>query len=1102
MIDLRGRSIPAVLSVALLTLGLPAFAEPEPAPANDDGASLRRSPAAARAIRVADEAERLEAATLDVEPAITAETDLPAAELRLDANLATIPAFDHDGRAFGTADGKVCVLMLDDFTLRSRYSADGGGLFAAEVGVAGAVGQPQVKQYVARQAVDGRVYVALVVADLAGGVGLQFVRSDDTCQTWTAPLTIVGFGSATHGVRTVGMGTGATGVAAIIYRGDLGFDPYVIATTNSGASWTTPVRIDTGVATRTFPVEGVDVAVHPTTGAIHAVYAQDRGAGPSIWRSTSTNGGTTFSAEASFDAILPGQVDSLQPDIEIAADGNILVAFWDSSTTDRIYAVRSTDGGTLYTNVLNRGLAASGGGTNVPVAPTLAIGSNGTVLVAWVDHAKKLSVARSATNGSAFDATQVLMATGTAAGSPIGILELTRVAVTRTSAGIWVIGWSDDRSDTYAGLKTDVFVRASTTDGVSWGTEQRVDTDAAGAAASPIADVAATGTDGLFVLFQDRRSNGGRSADFQGNRSATANPLAFGTDARVDADSTTISVDVNLDPTVATDGASRVYAAFSAFGTGPESDIYVAASANGGYTFAPAVRASAGTAGALVRVLPRVRAFPDGKVYLAYVVDNAGGQREIRFNRSTDFGATWGASDILLGTVTSPDPGYYSFFDRPSVQLEALADGTVYVAWSTETNIMLAHSTDFGTSFGAAADVDQDARGFNRAPRVCAAGNTVVLVWEGANLEFTRTSIWSVVSTNKAVGWGAPQQLRPEITAVQGGGVALPALACDGAGAAVAVWPDLRSNVTLQLFANRFDGATWGGDVLVSTPASLDISLPVAAFSGLSNVVVAYEGADGTIYASRSTNGGSTFPSFQRLDSAVTNPAALSLQPRLVADGGTNMWLSWLDDSPGLPMLVSRRSSDGGATWDNPLRIDRKLPNGGSSSFYFLYDAAFPAVLPGAAFFTWAAERDSFLTDAMLNAHDTDDLDRDGFLTGSDCDDTNAAIGGSPALLPGPALSKAAGKARLTWTPPPGTLTDIAAGLLSSLRSTGGFSGAACLSTAVSGTTFDDPDANPPAGEGRWYLIRSTNTCGDGSYGNSSLAIDPRDALDSGAVCD
>ena len=138
----------------------------------------------------------------------------------------------------------------------------------------------------------------------------------------------------------------------------------------------------------------------------------------------------------------------------------------------------------------------------------------------------------------------------------------------------------------------------------------------------------------------------------------------------------------------------------------------------------------------------------------------------------------------------------------------------------------------------------------------------------------------------------------------------------------------------------------------------------------------------------------------------------------------------------------------------------------------------------------------------MLNAYDTDDLDRDGFLTGSDCDDTNAAIGGSPAALPGPALSKAAGKARLTWTPPPGSLTDIAAGLLSSLRSTGGFSGAACLATAVSGTTFDDPDANPPAGEGRWYLIRSTNACGDGSYGNSSLAIDPRDALDSGAVCD
>jgi hypothetical protein len=1102
VIDSRGRSLPAALCLAFLALPVPVLADPEPALAGEDGASLRRSRAAVRPVGIAGDAERLDAATFELEPAIAAESDIPAAERLLDTTLATVPAYDHDGRAFGTSDGKVCVLMLDDFTLRSRYSADGGNLFAAEIGVAGGVGQAQVKQYAARQAADGKVYVAMMVADLGGGVGLQFVRSDDTCQTWTAPLTIVGFGNVSHGVRAVSIGTGATGAAAIIYRGDLGFDPYVVATTNSGATWTTPVRIDTGVAARTFPVEGLDVTVHPTTGAIHAVYVQDRGPGLSIWRSTSTNGGTSFSAEVSFDSILaPSHLDSLEPDIEVAADGSILVTFWDSQGTDRIFVVRSTDGGTVYTSVLNQALALSGNGTNVPVRPTLAVGSNGTVLVAWIDASKRLSVARSATNGSAWDATQVLMTTGTASGSPIGILELTKITLTRTPAGNWVIGWSDDRSDTYAGMKTDVFVRSSTTDGQSWGPEQRCDSDTAGAAPSALADVAATGADGLFALFQDRRANGGRSADFYANRSATASTLAFGTDARVDTDATTISVDVNLDPTVATDGASRVYAAFSAFGTGPESDIYVAASANGGYTFAPAVRASAGTAGALIRALPRVRAFPDGKVYLTYVVDNAAGQREIRFNRSTDFGVTWSASDILLGTVLSPDPGYYSFFDRPSVQLEALADGTVYVAWSSETAILLARSTDFGASFGAAADVDQDPRTFQRAPRLCASGNTLVLVWEGANLEFTRTSIWSVVSANKGVAWGAPQQLRPEITAAQGGGVSLPALACNGT-TAVAVWPDLRGNVQLQLWANLFNGTIWAGNVLVSTPAGLDASVPVAAFSGASNVVVTYEGTDGGIYASRSTDGGATFPSFQRLDGVVTNSAALSLQPRIAADGGTNLWASWLDESPGLPMLVSRRSGDGGATWDNPRRIDRKVPNGGSSSFYFLYDAAFPAVLPGAAFFTWAAERDSFLTDAMLNAYDLDDMDRDGFLVGSDCDDTNAAIGGTPPALPGPALGKVAGNTRLTWAPPAGTLTDIASGLLSSLRGTGGFTGATCLATALGGTTYDDLQANPPSGDGRWYLIRSTNACGDGSYGNSSLPVDPRDALDAGPVCD
>jgi len=1083
--------------VALLALAAPVSAE-------EGGASLRRSSGVHRPARVGDDAARAEAMLLEPEPAITAETDLPAAELRLDTSLASIPGFDHEGRAFGTSDGQVCVLMLDDFQLRSRRSLDGGSVFGSEVVVGGGADQPQVKQYAARRAADGKVYVALVVADLAGGVGLQFTRSDDTCQSWTALSTLVGFGSATHGVRAAALATGASGVAAIIYRGDLGYDPYVVATANSGTSWTTPVRIDTGVGARTFPIAGIDVAIDPTSGAIHAVYAQDRGAGPSIWRSRSIDGGVSFSAEASFDSILAsGQADSLNPDIEIATDGSILVAFWDSIGADRIYAVRSTDGGTVYANVLNRALGVTSGGTNNPVVPVLATaaGSN-TVLIAWVDHSKRLSIARSATNGSAFDATQILMTTGTAAGSPLGILELTKIALTRTSSGNWVVGWSDDRSDTYAGLKTDVFVRVSTTDGASWGTEQRVDTDVAGAAPSSIADIAPHGTDALFVLFQDRRVNGGRSADFHANRSATASPLAFGTDARVDADSTTISADVNVDPQVATDGASHVYVAFSAFATGPESDIYVSASANGGYTYALPVRASAGTAGSLVRVLPRLRAFPDGKVYLAYVVDNAAGQREIRFNRSTDFGVTWSATDILLGTMTSPDPGYYSFFDRPSVQLEALADGTIYVAWSTEMNILLARSIDFGVSFGVAADVDQDARGFNRAPRLCAAGNAVLLVWEGANLEFTRTSVWSVASDNRAVSWGAPLQLRPEITAAQGGGVGLPALACNGAGGAVAIWPDLRTDVTLQLFANRFNGAAWGGDVLVSTPPGLDSSAPVATYSGASNVVVAYEGSDGTIYTSRSTDGGATFPSFQRLDGSVTNPAALSLQPRVVADGGTNVWVSWLDESPGLPMLVARRSGDGGAAWDNALRVDRKVPSGGSSSFYFPFDAATPAMLSGAAFFTWIAERDSFLTDALVNAYDTDDLDRDGVTVPGDCDDTNPALGAVPPVVNGMTVSKAAGKARLSWTPPAGTVTDIAVGVLSTLKSTGNFSAATCLADGIAGATYDDLDANPPSGEARWYLIRATSSCGIGSYGDSSLAIDPRDALDSGPVCD
>src|SRR5262249_52785580 len=106
----------------------------------------------------------------------------------------------------------------------------------------------------------------------------------------------------------------------------------------------------------------------------------------------------------------------------------------------------------------------------------------------------------------------------------------------------------------------------------------------------------------------------------------------------------------------------------------------------------------------------------------------------------------------------------------------------------------------------------------------------------------------------------------------------------------------------------------------------------------------------------------------------------------------------------------------------------------------------------------------------------------------------------------GAAMSKIGGLVRLSWTsedPTAGVATtyDIVNGLLGDLRTSGSFSAATCLAGNVADTPYDDATSPPPPGSGRYYLIRAQNACGAGTYGNSSLVPDPRDALDSGSTC-
>jgi hypothetical protein len=77
-----------------------------------------------------------------------------------------------------------------------------------------------------------------------------------------------------------------------------------------------------------------------------------------------------------------------------------------------------------------------------------------------------------------------------------------------------------------------------------------------------------------------------------------------------------------------------------------------------------------------------------------------------------------------------------------------------------------------------------------------------------------------------------------------------------------------------------------------------------------------------------------------------------------------------------------------------------------------------------------------------------------------------------------------------------GTTYRVVTGALSELQASASFS-EACTLDAGSGTPdATDTRADPPPGDGFWYLVRAENGCGDGTFGDGSGPIDPRDALD------
>ncbi len=218
----------------------------------------------------------------------------------------------------------------------------------------------------------------------------------------------------------------------------------------------------------------------------------------------------------------------------------------------------------------------------------------------------------------------------------------------------------------------------------------------------------------------------------------------------------------------------------SAGGLPVASDIFFARSTDGGATFSVTdTRLNSGGAGVAVRRNPRLAA--SGSNVFVVWEDHRNGDADIYFNRSTDFGQTWLAQDVRLNTFAGPGPA-----EKPQIAVSGSHVYVSWQDRRNNTccgeDVYFNRSTDNGATW-LASDIrlDTDAPGAAQSARtrIAAEGSSVYVTWrDRRNGTFDQEDIYFNRSLDNGATWldadvrintapaGSWASSRPEIAAV------------------------------------------------------------------------------------------------------------------------------------------------------------------------------------------------------------------------------------------------------------------------------------------------------------------------------------------------
>lgn len=339
------------------------------------------------------------------------------------------------------------------------------------------------------------------------------------------------------------------------------------------------------------------------------------------------------------------------------------------------------------------------------------------------------------------------------------------------------------------------------------------------------------------------------------------------------------------------------------------SNIFFSKSTNDGVTFDTPINLSGSVPGqssspAIVQL--------DKNIYVVWQ-SSTSTNSTVLFTKSSDGGASF------------EKPGRLSEISKNSAFPEiALSGNHIYSSWieksnTNSTNIIFSKSDDGGNSFQNPIPITNIA-GNVGIPKLSADGNQVFLIWE----DNSKRNFDVFLSESNDYGTSFDTPLDVSNTLAQSGS---PQIAISKNNL-YAIWMDNTSGNYDILFAKSNDGGKSFGKPINLSNFHEDSGYPVISVSGNSVYVSWTQTMSDTnydVFFAKSNDGGETFAKPINL----SNNLGASGWPQLVSNGN-NVYVNWVDGSPGKFDVLITKSNDGGISFEKPTN----LSNTRNDSYY------------------------------------------------------------------------------------------------------------------------------------------------------------------------